>query len=174
MKEQIQKRDTWNETENIPWYWHFRSRFSKTLRQIGSSSTARIRIPTGKQSSLTKPLRLSSTVIVNQTTPNTQMIKWNRDHKPKKKTKEGWTFPRIFKLRLVLLELLRILIKPRREKRERKGEIQWSRSKEDEGNRERERGENGSKVKESWINETMIAMARELKEVSTWVKQKFH
>lgn len=47
--------------KNVPWYWHFLSRVSNNLKQIGSSSTARTRSPTGKLS--TSPL-ISSTVIV--------------------------------------------------------------------------------------------------------------
>ena len=71
-----QKRRKNKEVVNIPSYWHLRSKVSKTLRQIGSSSTARTRIPTGNIFSLTElPPLWSSTVIMCQT-KSTQ----HRDH----------------------------------------------------------------------------------------------
>lgn len=60
--------------QSLPWYWHLRSKFSKTLRQMGSSSTARIRIPIGNWSissfSPTKLALPTSTVMVNIKKPN--------------------------------------------------------------------------------------------------------
>lgn len=74
--------------QNLPRYWHLRSRFSKTLRQMGSSSTARILIPIGNWS--TSPFAppklalLSSTVMASLKTNDPQEkngTKWKGSEK---------------------------------------------------------------------------------------------
>lgn len=85
---------------NQPWYWHLRSRFSITFKQIGSSSTARTRIPTGNgsvaPSSTTKPPLWPSTVIrpTNFRDPNENR---STKQRPRRKSCKLWDFS-VFKL----------------------------------------------------------------------------